>query len=116
MYKFNRNIAERCGVNAAIVAQLIWDSIETSNYDGYSYFHDEMRWCRCSVQMMTGIFPFLSHHMIKDALSVLIKKKIIEKGCFNESKFDRTNWYVFTELGNYIMTGGGSDEGFEDYE
>lgn len=106
MYRFNRNIADRCGVNAAIVAQLIWDSIADGNYDGYAYFYENQKWCRCSVQMMTGIFPFFSHHMIKNALSVLVKKKVIKKGCFNESKFDRTNWYAFTEFGNYLVTGG----------
>jgi len=46
--------------------------------------------------------PFLVYHF--NALKRLIKGRVLIKGHFNESRFDRTNWYAFTELGQYLMT------------
>ncbi len=56
-------------------------------------------WLRCSVQMMTGFFPFLSYDETRYALKRLVKGRVLTKGQFNESRFDRTNWYAFTEFG-----------------
>ena len=55
-------------------------------------------------QMMTGFFPFLSYDEIRYALKRLVKGRVLTKGRFNESRFDRTNWYAFTEFGQFLMT------------
>ena len=34
---------------------------------------------------------------------VLVKGRVLTKGQFNESRFDRTNWYAFTEFGQFLM-------------
>ena len=65
---------------------------------------NEPIWVRCSVQMMTGFFPFLSYDEIRYALKRLIRARVLTKGRFNESCFDRTNWYAFTEFGQFLMT------------
>lgn len=48
----------------------------------------------------------LSRHMAADALERLIKAQVIKKDCLNSNRFDRTNWYAFTEYGEYLMKGG----------
>ena len=53
---------------------------------------------------MTGFFPFLSYNEIRYALKRLVKGRVLTKGQFNESRFDRTNWYAFTEFGQFLMT------------
>lgn len=103
MCKFKENIAISCGIKAAIVAQFIWDNIELGSYDGNVYESEGKRWCRCSMLMMTGFFPFMTKKMIRNALDELVSKSIIKKGCFNDSKFDRTNWYTFTDYGTHLM-------------
>ena len=35
----------------------------------------------------------------------LVKQDVIRKGCHNENPFDKTNWYSFTEYGEYLMRG-----------
>ena len=40
---------------------------------------------------------------IRYALKRLVKGRVLTKGRFNESRFDRTNWYAFTEFGQFIM-------------
>ena len=54
--------------------------------------------------MMTGFFPFLTYDEIRYALKQLIRGRVLIKGRFNESRFDRTNWYAFTEFGQFLMT------------
>ena len=54
MCKFKDNVAVKCGVNAAIVAQFIWDNIKLGNYDGGIYEREGKVWCRCSMKMMTA--------------------------------------------------------------
>ena len=41
---------------------------------------------------------------IRYALKRLVKGRVLTKGQFNESRFDRTNWYAFTEFGQFLMT------------
>ena len=40
---------------------------------------------------------------VRDAIDKLSEKKVIQKGCFNHSRFDHTNWYCFTEYGKSLM-------------
>ena len=63
MCKFKENIAISCGIKAAIVAQFIWDNIKLGSYDGNVYEAEGKTWCRCSMLMMTGFFPFMTKKM-----------------------------------------------------
>ena len=47
-----------------------------------------------------------SIHMAKDAVNVLVGKGYIRKGCFNDNRFDHTNWYAFTDYGKKMMEAG----------
>lgn len=105
MCDFKKDIAVRYGVNAAVIAQFLWDSIEGPDHSGRRACRDGKKWCRCSILLMTGIFPFLSRHIVSDALERLIKAHVIKKDCLNTNRFDRTNWYAFTEYGEYLMKG-----------
>lgn len=78
---FDADIAKKYGVNAAVLACFLWDCIEQKSTES-PQLHEGKVWVRCSVQMMTGFFPFLS---------------------YDESRFDRTNWYAFTEFGQFLM-------------
>lgn len=106
MCDFKKDIAVKSGVNAAVIAQFLWDSIEGPDHSCKRVCRDGKKWCRCSILLMTGIFPFLSRHMAADALERLIKAHVIKKDCLNSNRFDRTNWYAFTEYGEYLMKGG----------
>ena len=44
-----------------------------------------------------------SRSSIRYALKRLVKGRVLTKGRFNESRFDRTNWYAFTEFGQFLM-------------
>ena len=94
--------SEKYGVNPAVLACFLWDCIEQKSTES-PQLHEGKVWMRCSVQMMTGFFPFLSYDEIRYALKRLVKGRVLTKGRFNESRFDRTNWYAFTEFGQFLM-------------
>ena len=60
---FHSDIAQKYGVNAAVLACFLWDCIEEQS----------------------------------------TQSPQLHKGRFNESRFDRTNWYAFTEFGQFLM-------------
>lgn len=103
MTGFRNDIAVKCGVNAAVIAEFLWDHLkDDGDGDGVLERHGRC-WYRCSARMMTGEFPYLSIHMAKDAVNVLARKGYIRKGCFNDNRFDHTNWYAFTDYGKKMM-------------
>lgn len=104
--QFRDNIAVLCGMKAAIVAEILWDQLDEQIKNDVSRFEFNNDWCRCSQFMVTVICPCLTIHMVKDAIATLIDHKIIRKGRFNDSKFDHTNWYAFTEYGEKMMLEG----------
>lgn len=103
MCVFRVNVARLCGLNAAIIAEYLYQLYNNEACgDPEMYRHGDF-WVRKSALMMTGEFPFLSIDMVKDAVKVLKEKNIIRKGCFNENKFDHTSWYTFTDFGMKVM-------------
>lgn len=55
---------------------------------------------------MTVYCPFLSVHQAGRAIDALERRRLIVKGNFNETKFDHTNWYAFTEYGRKLFGAG----------
>ena len=106
MTGFRRNIAVTCGVNAAIIADHLWEELALQAMQKEAIERHGRYWCRGSYQMMTVYHPYLSIHMIRNAVEALQKNNIIRKGCFNENRFDHTNWYAFTEYGEQMMNEG----------
>lgn len=106
MAKFRNNIAVYCGVNAAIIAEHLWELINDVHKHEMLECRFNHFWVRCSHLMMTGEYPFMSIHMAKRAVKILRKKNIIKKADFNISKFDHTSWYTFTDYGKKLMEEG----------
>ena len=99
---FDSDIAKKYGVTAAVLACFLRDCIEQKSTES-PQLHEGKVWVRCSVQMMTSFFLFLSYDEIRYTLKRLVKGRVLTKGQFNESRFDRTNWYAFTEFEQFLM-------------
>lgn len=101
-HALSTNIAQRYGVNAALVAQYIWEEIGQNEFaDRYSY--EGKSWMRLSQMMFTAVLPYLSKNMVRRALERLMKQGVIIRREFSESRFDRTSWYAFTQFGRLLM-------------
>ena len=97
---FETDIAKKCGVNAAVVASFLWERI----YSEEDYITEYgIEWTRMSQKMMTVNIPNLTVKMVANAVKKLKKNGYIKVAKFNDSKFDKTNWYAFTDFGFEAM-------------
>lgn len=87
VHYFHSDIAQKYGINAAVLAAFIWECIEGKSIR-QPQLHEGKVWFRCSVQMLTGFFPYLSYDEIRYALKRLIKGRVLINGHFNESRFE----------------------------
>lgn len=101
MYTFRGNIAERFGVNAAVVAEYLYDGDD----DLKEMKVDGKWWYRCSMKMIKVDNPFLTIDMVKHAIKVLRDNGVIRSKKLSKGQYDHTNWYCFTEYGEYLMKG-----------
>jgi hypothetical protein len=102
MKYFRRSMAERFGLNAAVVADYLYAGEE----DLPEMILLGKTWCRCSVKQINLDNPFLTVDQISYAISVLRDNGVINSKRIMKSKFDHTNWYAFTEYGDNLMKGG----------
>jgi len=104
MKEFSENIAMRYGLKEAIIAQHLWE-LGTRATDNNVAIKDSKLWVRASVTAIVSAHPYLSKHQVKDAIMNLRKEHVLLKREMNDSRFDRTNWYSFSEHGLKVMGG-----------
>lgn len=102
MYKFRGNVAERYGLNAAVVAEYLFYAKD--NLQRMEFL--DCNWMRCSAKQITIDNPFLTIDMVKYAVKILRDNGVIRSKRLEKSDFDHTNWYTFTEYGMNLMEGG----------
>ena len=98
--QFDTDIARKCGLNAAVVADFLWERVKTDEDYRVEYGRE---WTRVSQKMMSADIPCLTVDMIANAVKRLKDKGYIKVSRFNDSKFDHTNWYAFTDYGLEAM-------------
>lgn len=104
--KFKPEMAERFGVNAPIVAQLIWEKITEEGGERHVHIKEFRVWFRCSQLLMSGYLGCMSKDQVRRAIKILVENSILRKDCLNEDRFDHTNWYSFTPYGEQLMKRG----------
>jgi len=100
--KFNSGIAERFGITAALLLEYIWKEVKENEFHGRCSYEGNI-WMRCSKKTFTAHMPYLSKGMVKRGIVSLKKAGLLVQGEHNESRFDRTAWYAFTEYGKKVM-------------
>ena len=81
-------LAEKIGLNEAIVLQQMHYWLKTSNHN-----YDGKRWIYNSYPKWIEQFPFWSESTIKRTITSLEKQELIFVGNYNKAGFDRTKWY-----------------------
>lgn len=105
---FDIRIAQRFGVNCAVILQNIWHWVQKNEANGTN-FYDGTYWTYNSTKAFTLQFPYLSQKQITTALQKLRDEGIIQTGNYNVVKYDRTLWYAVTEKGKSILLTGQMD-------
>ena len=105
IHNFDINIAEKYGINAAIILQNMYYWIE-KNRANEKHFHDGYYWTYNSLKAFEELFPYMSTKQIRGALEKLDEEGIIVCGNYNNSTYDRTKWYAITDAGYELFQEG----------
>ena len=95
---YSTKMATRFGINSAIIAAHLYNAMETEGRE-----HQKRNWVRCSHKTFTAVFPFLGKSAVSNALKRLVNHGVLLKYEYNESRFDRTLSYSFTDYGRAMM-------------
>lgn len=101
-HSFDVDIAKEYGVPEAIILCHFQFWIAKNQANGVN-FHDGEYWTYNSMKAFTELFPYLSRKRIEKALNHLRDEGIIQTGNYNQSTYDRTLWYAFTQKGKCIL-------------
>src|SRR5580692_6251437 len=66
--------------------------------------HEGRTWTFQTLKQMAAHFPYWSMYKIERLLEKLVKMKIIIKGNFNKSAYDRTVWYAFENQEKFTIS------------
>lgn len=92
MHSFDPDIAQRVGINAAVIYQnIVWWT--QKNAANGRHFHDGRYWTYNSIKAFDALFPYLTQKQIRTALDRLEGAGLIMSGSFNKAGYDRTKWY-----------------------
>jgi hypothetical protein len=108
VHSFNTEIAEKYGLNAAIIFYHIVFWIEKNEANETNY-HDGHYWTYNSVKAFKTLFPYMGDKQIRNALKKLEDEDLVICGNYNKSPYDRTRWYALTEKGISILPKGQMD-------
>ena len=95
-YGFNIIIAEKLGVNEAIMIRNFQFWLEKNKANEKNYC-DGRYWTYNSIAAFCKIFPFWSRDQIRYILKKLTDKGILISGNFNKNPYDKTLWYSLDE-------------------
>ncbi len=96
--KYSEKTAIKCGINSALIAGYLWDNMAENGAE-----HHSMEWIRCGKKSICAVFPFMGVKAVGNALKRLVRAGILKRAEYNDSRFDRTASYAFTEYGSVLM-------------
>ena len=94
-HSFDIEIAKQYGIEEAVLLKNLYHWTQ-KNKANNKHFHDGKYWTYNSSKAFKEMFPYMSERTILRKLSNLQEKGLIEIGNFNETKYDRTQWYALT--------------------
>jgi hypothetical protein len=95
---FNTTVAIEYSINVAIFVQKIseWTFLNLANKRN---IHDGLCWSYNTLDAYKKIFPYWSKKQLETVIKKAVDAKLIVKGNFNKSSYDRTCWYALTFKG-----------------
>lgn len=105
---FDIEIAQRYGVNAAILLENIGYWIKRNEANDINFF-DGTYWTFNSRRAYKQLFPYMSERQIDTAFRKLIDDGVLKTGNYNKLAYDRTLWYALTQKGESILHFDGMD-------
>lgn len=95
-HQFCVELASVYGIEEAIIIHNLYFWIK-KNVANEINLHDGRYWTYNSSKAFTSLFPYMTESKIYRVLKSLEEKGVILKGNYNETKYDRTTWYSFSD-------------------
>lgn len=95
-HQFCIELASSYGIEEAIIIHNLYFWIK-KNAANENNFHDGRYWTYNSSKAFSVLFPYMTESKIYRVLKSLEEKGFIVKGNYNETKYDRTTWYSFSD-------------------
>ena len=104
-HSFVTEIAEEYGMLEAVLINHFsyWLAKNEANDRN---FHDGRYWTYNTTKALAKLFPYVTQKQLEKALKHLKDDGIIMTGNYNNSAYDHTLWYTFTDLGKSISSFG----------
>lgn len=100
-HSFDIDIAVHVGVHAAIIFQNIGFWV-TQNLNHERNIANGKAWFYSTPEALAKDYPYLTINQIRYSLTKLKEAGMIETGCFNTDKKNRTTWYTLTDKGKAL--------------
>ena len=100
-HSFNIYYAQRYGLTEAVLINnfQFWIGKNRANK---SHQYDERTWTYNSVKAFEELFPYLKSSQIRRGLESLVDQKVLIKGEYNKTPYDRTSWYAFLDESAFL--------------
>lgn len=98
-HSFDPAIAEKVGVNAAVIFQNICYWCERNAIKARN-IRDGNAWTYNTVKELATMFSYLTDKQVRTALEKLEKSGLLEVGNYNKENRDRTKWYALNREGS----------------
>lgn len=95
-HSFDVDVAQKYGVEAAIIIRHFQFWI-LKNRAEYKHQYDSRTWTYASVRALAELWPYWTARQICRTLDRLIETKVLCKGNYNQTTYDRTLWYAFAD-------------------
>lgn len=109
MAYFKNSVAMRYGVGAAILLQHLWEKTQQKEKTGCRLAQGRY-WHPCPQRMLLLHFPYFTKNMVQKTLKMMMDERVIQKKELSGCPFDHTAWYAFTEYGEKLMGGWGTEK------
>ena len=103
LHHFDPDIAERYGVNEAIILYNIAFWVDKNEKNEHNFFEGRY-WTYNSTKAYKKQFPYMSERTIQRVIKKLIDEGVIMSGKFSSDSRDRTHYYTLTDYGASITT------------
>ena len=101
-YAFNKEIADRYGLSAAILLQYIHYWCKKNEEEGRNII-DGCAWTYNTIPAIVEQIACLSEYQVRSATKKLVDAGLIVVGNFNRTKADKMKWYAVTDIAKSIL-------------
>ena len=96
IHSFDVDVAMQHGLTGAVLLQHLQFWILKNRANG-KHQHEGRTWTYSSIGAFSDLFPYLSPDQIRRSLDKLVSAGVLVKGNHNQSAYDRTLWYAFSD-------------------